>query len=301
MANNSSGARSVLYGKTIDHVLEQTVLLSDASIVHFREIPRDRDPGRATRSKPSVIAPFCALAEEHAAEIDRRYPKVLRRVGGYNLDEFTDPAETRESRQNHGRVRRHARRGARSQAAIGAAAQSESRDGGRVSRSARIALRRAGDPWHQPSAVEVMDKAILDHTRQNIALDRIRSAIVEGDPAATLCVEFYGDRKENLPPRLQALEQDLRARKLGYHYHTETDPAAQARVWSLREAALGLSMAMKDDAKSISFVEDTAVAPEKLSELHRPFPGDRREVTKPPPEFTRMPQSVACTCARSST
>ena len=98
-------------------------------------------------------------------------------------------------------------------------------------------------------------------------LDRIRNTYVSGDPGATLCVEFYADQKEDLPPRLQALEADLRARKLGYHYHTETDLAGQARIWSLREAALGLSMAMKDDAKSISFVEDTAVAPEKLSEF----------------------------------
>jgi Fe-S oxidoreductase len=117
-----------------------------------------------------------------------------------------------------------------------------------------------------PSAVEVMDKSILDNTRQNPALDRIRSAFIEGDPAATLCVEFYADRKEDLPPRLDRLEQDLRSQGLGYSYHRETDPAQQARIWSLREAALGLSMAMKEDAKSISFVEDTAVAPEKLSE-----------------------------------
>ena len=55
--------------------------------------------------------------------------------------------------------------------------------------------------------------------------------------------------------------------RLGQRYRTETDPAKQARIWSLREAALGLSMAMKDDAKSISFVEDTAVAPERLSEF----------------------------------
>ena len=65
---------------------------------------------------------------------------------------------------------------------------------------------------HKPSAVEVMDKAILDNTRQNTALDRIRTAIVQGDPAATLCVEFYADKKEDLSPRLEALEQDLRAR-----------------------------------------------------------------------------------------
>ena len=82
-----------------------------------------------------------------------------------------------------------------------------------------------------------------------------------------MCVEFYADRKEDLPPRLTALEADLRARNLGYAYHSETDLAAQQRIWSLREASLGLSMAMKEDAKSISFVEDTAVAPEKLRDF----------------------------------
>ena len=51
---------------------------------------------------------------------------------------------------------------------------------------------------------------------------------------------------------------------LGYRYHHALDLPAQARIWSLREAALGLSMAMKGEAKSLSFVEDTAVAPEKL-------------------------------------
>ena len=85
-----------------------------------------------------------------------------------------------------------------------------------------------------------MDKSILDHTRQNAGLDRIRNTYIEGDPAATLCVEFYADRKEDLPPRLRALEEDLRVQRLGYAYRTETDPAAQARIWSLREASLGL-------------------------------------------------------------
>jgi Fe-S oxidoreductase len=118
---------------------------------------------------------------------------------------------------------------------------------------------------HRPSAVEVMDKAILDNTRQNAGLEKIRAGFVKGDPDSMLCVEFYADRKEDLPPRLDALEADLREQGFGYHYHRETDPAAQMKIWSLREAALGLSMATKEDAKSISFVEDTAVAPEKLS------------------------------------
>ena len=67
--------------------------------------------------------------------------------------------------------------------------------------------------------------------------------------------------RRDLPPRLDALERDLTARRFGYRYHRALDAAAQSAIWSLREAALGLSMAMKDDAKSLSFVEDTAVAP----------------------------------------
>ena len=124
---------------------------------------------------------------------------------------------------------------------------------------------------HQPSAIEVMDKFILDHTRQSAQLDALRNSFIEGDPGAMLCVEFYADRPEDLPPRLQALEQDLRARGLGYRFHHALDLPGQARIWSLREAALGLSMAMKDDAKSISFVEDTAVAPEKLRDYIEQF------------------------------
>jgi FAD/FMN-containing dehydrogenase/Fe-S oxidoreductase len=264
MSNNSCGARSVVYGKTIDHVLEQTVVLSDASIVHFREIPRNEVPTGDTL-EAACYRTVLALAEEYSAEIDRRYPKILRRVGGYNLDEFTDPAKP----VNLAKIM------VGSEGTLGVVLEAKLRLVPLPKAKAVMVIgfhdlleSLSAAPvilTHKPSAVEVMDKAILDNTRQNIALDRIRGAIIQGDPAATLCVEFYGDRKEDLPPRLLALEADLRARNLGYHYHSETDPAAQARIWSLRESALGLSTAMKGDSKSISFVEDTAVAPEKLS------------------------------------
>src|ERR1700746_943105 len=87
MANNSCGARSVLYGKTIDHVLEQTVVLSDSSVVHFREIPRNQIP-TGDSLEAVCYRTVLRLAGEHSAEIERRYPKILRRVAGYNLDEF---------------------------------------------------------------------------------------------------------------------------------------------------------------------------------------------------------------------
>ena len=265
MANNSSGARSVLYGKTIDHVLEQVVLLSDGSIADFREIPREKIPA-GDSLEAACYRTVLRLASEHAMEIAHRYPKVLRRVGGYNLDEFTDPAKP----VNLAKIM------IGSEGTLGIVLEAKLKlvplpkaKAVMVIEFADLLESLAGTPVilrHNPSAVEVMDKAILDNTRQNAALDKIRKSFIEGDPGATLCVEFYADRKEDLPPRLRTLEEDLRAKNFGYRYRMETDPAEQARIWSLREAALGLSMAMKEDAKSIPFVEDTAVAPEQLSE-----------------------------------
>jgi FAD/FMN-containing dehydrogenase len=102
-------------------------------------------------------------------------------------------------------------------------------------------------------------------------LEALRQSFIEGDPGSLLCVEFYADRAEDLPPRLAAVERDLRDHQFGYAYHHALDLAAQARIWSLREAGLGLSMAMKEDAKSLSFVEDTAVAPERLRDYIERF------------------------------
>ena len=266
IANNSSGARSVLYGITLNHVLELTVAMSDATVVHFAERPRDTLP-QADSLEAAAYRAVTQLASTHSAEIDRRYPKILRRVGGYNLDEFTDASKPINL----------AKMIVGSEGTLGVILEAKlnlvplpKAKALMVIEFATLLEALSATPVilkHLPAAIEVMDKAILDNTRQNAALENIRASIIQGDPGATLCVEFYGDRTEDLLPRLEALKQDLAARQLGYRYHPITDAKQQARVWSLREAALGLSMAVKEDAKSISFVEDTAVAPEKLSEF----------------------------------
>src|SRR3954452_20510526 len=90
MANNSSGARSVLYGKTIDHVLTQRVALSDGSVVDLRPLSGDELDAACTGDTLAArgYREVRRLAREHADEIGRRFPKILRRVGGYNLDAF---------------------------------------------------------------------------------------------------------------------------------------------------------------------------------------------------------------------
>ena len=273
MANNSSGARSVYYGKTIDHVIAQEVVLSDGSVVQFGPIGpddvRSRSAGNTLEARCYRIVQD--VASRNRDEIERRFPKVLRRVGGYNLDEFikTDRpfnlaklmvgSEGTLGVVLSAKVNLVPLPAAKAVLAIQFASLLESLA------AAPLILR------HRPSAVEVMDKSILDFTRRSALLEGLRRSFIEGDPAALLCVEFYGDHADDLPPRLQALERDLREHQLGYRYHHALDLAAQARIWSLREAGLGLSMAMRDDAKSLSFVEDTAVAPERLRDYIEKF------------------------------
>src|SRR5437870_3752470 len=179
MANNSSGARSVVYGKTIDHVLEQTVALADGSVVQFREIPRSELPG-GDGMEAACYRTVLRLAREHTAEIDRRYPKILRRVGGYNLDEFTDANKP----VNMAKIM------VGSEGTLGIVLEAKLRlvplpkaKAVMVIPFADLLGSLSATPVilrHKPSAVEVMDKSILDYTRQNAALDRIRNEYIEG-------------------------------------------------------------------------------------------------------------------------
>jgi FAD/FMN-containing dehydrogenase/Fe-S oxidoreductase len=268
IANNSAGARSVLYGKTIDHVLEQHVVLSDGSLAWFRPLTASE---LEAASAGAALEAACyrevrRVARECTGEIEARYPKVIRRVGGYNLDAFVCPGDAFNM----------ARLIVGSEGTLAVVLEAKIALVPLPKAKAVLAIQfddllqaLEATPailTHKPSAVEVMDGFILNHTKQSPALDRLRRTFIEGDPQALLCVEFYGDSTDELLPRLETLERDLTARRLGYRYHRATTAAAQSAIWALREAALGLSMAMKGDAKSLSFVEDTAVAPEKLRE-----------------------------------
>jgi len=268
VSNNSSGARSVLYGKTIDHVLDLHVALSDGSIAHFRALEgteletvcnADTLEGRCYRE-------IRRLGTEHAAEVERRFPKILRRVGGYNLDAFSDPDQPCNL----------AKLVVGSEGTLGVLVEA---------RLNLVPLPRAtavltiefdelldalgATPTilaHQPSAIEVMDRFILDHARKSPALDAIRRTVLQSDdtPGALLCVELYADDAKSLPGRLTAIEEDLRTQGITIRTARAETADAQARIWKLRQSSLGLSMAMKGDAKSISFVEDTAVDPARL-------------------------------------
>jgi FAD/FMN-containing dehydrogenase/Fe-S oxidoreductase len=272
MANNSSGARSIVYGKTIDHVIAQQVVLADARVARLAPLSGDAlatartgdsFEARAYRQLPDIAA-------AHAGEIARRFPRVLRRVGGYNLDAFTradEPVDLTKIMVG-------------SEGTLGIAVEARIRlvpmPRARVLLAVEFGnvLDALGATplvlTHRPSAVEVMDAFILRQTRGLPALDAARHAVFSDDGGALLCIEFAGDSVDDLIGRMQQAERDLSA-SFRCRSTRVIEAAAQQRVWSLREAALGLSTAMKGDAKSISFVEDTAVAPERLRDYIERF------------------------------
>ncbi len=281
VANNSSGTHSLIHGKTMDHVLELRVALADGTILQLR--PLD-DTELEAKCQQIDLEGECyrvvrSLAEDHAEEIERRYPKILRRVGGYNLDRFVPtPRPSGERSREEGFNLAHLLVG--SEGTLGVTLEAKLRLVELPKAKTLLVVHFSefldaltATPAilaHHPAAVEVIDKYVLDSTRMNLDAAQLRG-FIQGDPGGILIVEFYGDRADELPPRVEALVADLHERSFGYHYHRAVEPAAQARIWKLRKLALGLSMAEKGDAKAISFVEDTAVAPEHLRDYIAEF------------------------------
>src|SRR4029453_7561344 len=259
MANNSSGARSVLYGKTIDHVLEQRVVLSDGKLAHFRPIDQGHyiSAIRGDSIEARVYRTIPALGLKYATEIDRRFPKVLRRVGGYNLDAFVN--DTRPVDLTRIMIGSEGTLGFIVDAKIKLVPLPKQKS------VLTIEFDELLDPLgatpailkHGPSAVEVMDDFILSHAKSHPALDLQRRAMITADGSALLCVEFYADSIDELKARMSGVERDLQSQK-PRQMRQVLDAQKQQAIWSFREAALGLSTAMKSDGKAISFVEDTA-------------------------------------------
>jgi FAD/FMN-containing dehydrogenase/Fe-S oxidoreductase len=291
VANNSSGTHSLIHGKTIDHVVGLKVLLADGSIIQVGPMNDAQVENKCAQQnrEGECYRVIRRLALENRDEIERRYPKILRRVGGYNLDCFVEGraggvspllAVRQPGANAPGSPWNLAELLVGSEGTLGITLEGALRLIELPRAKALMVVHfhelldaLAATPdilTHQPSAVEVIDKYVLDSTRLNPEASRLRE-FIQGDPRAILIVEFYGERAEDLPGRLDQLEAALRKCGRGYHYHRATEAAAQGRIWKLRKAALGLSMAEKGDAKALSFVEDTAVAPENLRDYIAEF------------------------------
>ena len=271
IGNNTCGAHSVIYGKTLDHVKELEVVLADGTLTHFRSLDTAELEAKlgGTGLESDIYRGVRSIAQENASEIEARYPKILRRVSGYNLDEFVSDYPFNLSRMVVGSegtlcVVTEAKLNLVPRPTMTALSILHFADIVEASEATRDVLK------HEPSSIEVMDKILLDRSRESLGHSRNLS-FIEGDPGALLVVEFYGESEAELVAKMEALKEDMARRRLGYAWVNLMDRAAQASVWNLRKAGLGLLMSIRGDAKPLPFVEDTAVEPENLGPFVRRF------------------------------
>ncbi len=271
ISNNSAGAHSVKYGKTIDHVLELEVVMSDGTVCRWGEMQSDEIRSRAEQKnrEGQIFREVVRLSLTHRDEIESRYPKILRRVGGYNLDAFIDGKPFNMSRMVVGSEGTLV---TVTEAMVNLEPLPKAKALGVIQFHGLIESLRAVAPILEstPAAVELIDKMILDQTKGSIELSKQRSW-VEGDPHAVLVVEYYGDTLDEIHPQLDRLEKMLAEKGLGYGFRKAVSPEEQNNVWNIRKAGLGLLMGIVGDAKPVAFVEDSAVSPELLPEYIEEF------------------------------
>ncbi len=277
-ANNSCGSRSIRYGLMRDNVAAIDALLADGTKAVFGEVVRDADDGlHGNNAMAALFRDLLDLGGREAAEIRARFPEVLRRVGGYNLDALCPNGPTNNL----------------AHLLVGSE--------GTLALSERLTLKlspilanKTLGVCHFPTLYDAMDAAqhlvtlgptaveLVDHTMiglsRDIAMFRpVVDRFVRGAPGAILLVEFAEeDQAENLR-RLVALG-DMMA-QLGFRWGDPgkkeggvveaVDADFQKQIWEVRKQGLNIMMSMKSERKPVSFVEDCAVQLPDLAEYTR--------------------------------
>jgi FAD/FMN-containing dehydrogenase/Fe-S oxidoreductase len=252
-ANNSCGSKSIRYGLMADNVIAISAILADGSRHRF---------GEGANEPAELIARLRALGEQEAAEIATRFPKQLRRVGGYNLEALTGSNLARLLVGSEGTLAFSAEielklHPIKPRKVLGIC-QFPSFRAAMAASQHLVTL--------DPEAVELVDRTMIDLGRQIPIFRATIDRMVKGHPDSLLIVEFHGH--EDTPLLAKLAELNTLMADLGYAQAVvpATDPAFQAQIAEVREAGLNIMMSMKGDGKPVSFIEDCAVPLEDLAD-----------------------------------
>jgi FAD/FMN-containing dehydrogenase/Fe-S oxidoreductase len=277
IGNNSAGSRSIVFGMTIDHVRRLDVLLSDGTDANFGPVSSREWERKGTLQnlEGAIYRRLQQIVVDNGDEIRRRFPRILRRVSGYNLDVL----DRGLAAFNNGRagppvglhqviVGSEGTLAVVTQAELGLVRRPLAR-GLLVPHFHSLAA--AMDALEvclefQPSAVELMDQMLLDLARNNLSLKDTMSAI-KGRPAALFMVEFSSEDEAEVADRVEKLQKRLQGVQGVTALVPALDPALRNALWSLRSAGLPLLLGLPGDRKPVTFVEDTAVAPHHLPDF----------------------------------
>jgi FAD/FMN-containing dehydrogenase/Fe-S oxidoreductase len=263
-ANNSCGARSLRYGNMVHNVRAVDALLADGTAMRMGDVPGNFDDDVVPERYRDLVRGMRALHRREALEIERRFPKLLRRVGGYNIDMIDDAGHNM------------------AQLLVGSE--------GTLAFFNAIELELQPIPPHRvlgicdfptfyeamaatkaivalgPSAVELVDRTMIELSRDIAIFRATVDRFVQGEPAALLLVEFAGEDRDDALRRLRALVELMGDLGFPGGVVEATDPAFQSAVWEVRKQGLNIMMSMKGDGKPISFIEDCAVALDDLAD-----------------------------------
>jgi len=269
--NNSCGSRSIAYGNMVHNVLGASAWRSDGSLL---ELGRYDSAGGAARELGGYVK---ALSDQLRPELEAHWPKVLRRVAGYNLDIFNNQNErpyTQDGSVNlaHLLVGSEGTLALTKSLTLRLAELPRTKVLGVVNfpsfykamDAAQYIVKLGGDGTL--SAVELVDRTMIELSLQNPAFaPTVRTALI-GRPDAILLVEFSGNSKAELAPKLRQLVELMGDLGLPGSVVEMMDDAPQKNLWEVRKAGLNIMMSLKGDGKPVSFIEDCAVPLEHLAE-----------------------------------
>lgn len=268
--NNSCGSRSIAYGNMVHNVLGAKAWLSDGTRLDCGRF--DQSTGRAR-----AIGEFVQrLARELAPELQAHWPKVLRRVAGYNLDIFDNQSErtyTEDGSVNlaHLLVGSEGTLALTESLTLRLSALPRTKVLGVVNFTS---FYRAMDAAQHIvklcdgtlTAVELVDRTMIELSLQNPSFAPTIRSVVIGEPEAVLLVEFAGDDKDALRRKLADLEALMGDLGLPGCVVQLVEDAPQKNLWEVRKAGLNIMMSLRGDGKPVSFIEDCAVPLEHLAE-----------------------------------
>ena len=264
--NNSCGGRSLRYGTMRDNVIAIDALLADTSRLRLDRDSANLAGRNVEGADRGLFRDLLQLGEREADEIEARFPKVQRRVGGYNLDALTPAAAPQNL--SHLLVG--------SEGTLAFSTQIELKLWP-VIRSKVMGVCHFGSFYRamdaaqhlvtlNPIAIELVDSTMIELARKIAMYKPTIDAVVRGNPAAMLIVEFAEDDAEN-QRRLAALAELMGDLGFGWRHDGHrwggvvdvVEPPLQAAVTEVRKGGLNIMMSMKEEGKPVSFVEDCAV------------------------------------------
>jgi FAD/FMN-containing dehydrogenase/Fe-S oxidoreductase len=274
VGNNSCGARSLRYGNTRENVLSVDAVLADGSVAHFGPVAHDLSDLPPASPLLPLAWNLLVLAAREADEIEARFPKLQRRVGGYNLDALVPGRNDLNLAHllvgSEGTLAFSTRIELKLSPLLGARAVGACHFGSFFqAMDAAQHIVKLG-----PIAVELIDRTMLGLAREIAMFRPTIEAVVRGDPEAVLFVEFAEDDQYHNLRRLMQLRDVMADLGLGWNRTGAKwggvleifDPKLQAAVTEVRTAGLNIMMSMKEEGKPVSFVEDCAVPLSHLAE-----------------------------------